>query len=204
MATHRHLLTPVLAALAALLATAALTFSAAPALAHSELVGSTPADGDVVDVAPAELVLEFNETIQELGTEVVVTGPDGASAADGDLAVDGELVTQPLLDGGAGTYTVVWRAVSADGHPISGELAYEVTAAEETTEETTEAEETAEETTAEDTGAEGSSEPAATTADAADEADDGSSSVLPVVAGIAVLAAVVVAVVLVMRRRQAR
>src|SRR5690606_32128447 len=194
VATHRLLRTPVLAALAALLATAALTFSAAPALAHSELVGSTPADGDVVDAAPTELVLEFNENIQELGTEVVVTGPDGASAADGDLAVDGELVTQPLLDGGAGTYTVVWRAVSADGHPISGELAYEVTAAEETTEETT----------AEDTGAEGSSEPAATTADAADEADEGSSSVLPVVAGIAVLAAVVVAVVLVMRRRQAR
>ena len=58
----------------------------------------------------------------------VVTGPDGQSVTEGPLERDGSQVIQPLAETGSeeGTYQVVWRVVSSDGHPIEGTYTYEV------------------------------------------------------------------------------
>src|SRR5690625_2940277 len=107
-----------------------LNFS--PAFGHSVLLETNPEDGAQLPTAPAEVSLTFNEDITDLGTEVVVETGDGHPVNDGDVVIEGPVVTQPLQqDLPEGSYTVIWRAVSADGHPISGELTF--TAAEATT-----------------------------------------------------------------------
>ena len=72
--------------------------------------------------------LEFSDAPQSLGTEVAVTGPDGTTATDGAPEIAGSTVTQQLAGGlPAGTYTVEWRVASADGHPLTGSFAFDVT-----------------------------------------------------------------------------
>ncbi|MBC9935591.1 MULTISPECIES: copper resistance CopC family protein [unclassified Leucobacter] len=125
------------AGLGAVLGTAvaalALAFGpASPALAHDQLVGTTPANGEVVATAPESLTLSFNNNIIEVGTVVNVTGPDGSSVAAGEPTVAGTEVVQALNpDLADGSYTVVWRVVSQDGHPISGTQSFAIGAASE-------------------------------------------------------------------------
>lgn len=96
-----------------------------PAQAHSVLLGTDPDDGEQLAAAPEEVSLTFNEDITDLGTEVVITTGDGENVNDGDVEVAGPVVTQQLIDDRPeGAYTVTWRAVSSDGHPISGEFTF--------------------------------------------------------------------------------
>jgi copper resistance protein C len=70
---------------------------------------------------------------------VQVTDAAGTSLGDGAALVDGTNLVQPLIaDGGSGAITVVWRAVSSDGHPISGQYAFTVNAPPSPTETATE------------------------------------------------------------------
>lgn len=115
--------------LAALGAGLALSLSAVPAHAHDELRSSTPADGDSLAQPPTQVVLTFEEPPVELGTQVVVTGPNGA-VSSGSPRVEGDTVVQPLQpDAPAGRYTVEWRVTSDDGHPVSGSFGFTAQAA---------------------------------------------------------------------------
>lgn len=107
---------------------------AAPASAHDELVSTDPAAGATLDAAPAQLTLTFSgELLANPGaTEVQITDAVGTSLASGAPAVAGTTVTQAVDAAAAsagGAVTVLWRVVSSDGHPISGELDFTVAAA---------------------------------------------------------------------------
>lgn len=98
-----------------------------PASAHSTLLSATPEDGAELEEVPDAVVLTFNEDITDLGTDIVVTGPDGEDATDGETQIEGPEVSRALAaDLTAGEYTISWRAVSADGHPIDGESTFTV------------------------------------------------------------------------------
>ncbi len=113
--------------MSALLATQLLTATAASA--HTELVGSTPADGAQIDAA-TEVTLTFSEAVGPEFSDVVVTGADGSTWQAGAAQVDGATVTQPLSpDIPGGVYDVAWRVVSDDGHPVTGTLSVTVAAA---------------------------------------------------------------------------
>ncbi len=115
-------------ALAVALAAATLLL-AAPAEAHDSLLGSEPPDGAVLPTPPTQVVLTFSEPPSAVGAEVLVQGPGGALPAQGAATVDGVTVTQALApDLPAGDYAVTWRAVSGDGHPVTGTFAFSVTA----------------------------------------------------------------------------
>jgi len=106
----------------------AATFGmAAPAAAHTALVSSTPEQGQEVDRLPAMVTLTFTEEVEE-PIYVSVTGPDGANLAAGDPQRDGATVSQDLVASTGqeqpGTYTVAYRVVSDDGHPVSDELTF--------------------------------------------------------------------------------
>ncbi|MDO8120454.1 copper resistance protein CopC [Isoptericola sp. b490] len=110
---------------AMLLAGLALIGLAGPARAHDQLVGTDPADGAVVDAVPSQVALTFSEDVLDISTTVVVAGPDGRVPTT--PTVDGGTVTAPLPDGlPDGPYTVTWRVVSADGHPVQGSFAFTV------------------------------------------------------------------------------
>lgn len=117
------------AGLLCLLVGAVLTvLTAAPAAAHTRLVSSAPADGATVGAAPAELVLTFSEPVLGLGA-VVVVSDDGGARPPVVPQVAGTEVTADLPDDLAGQVRVAWRVTAGDGHPISGEVAFDVAAA---------------------------------------------------------------------------
>lgn len=100
------------------------------AAAHDTLIDSTPAADSTVDTLPDELTLTFSAVPigGEGSTEVVVTDAAGESVTDGAAALDGAMVTQPLAaEADAGEYHVIWKIVSSDGHPTSGEFTFTVT-----------------------------------------------------------------------------
>lgn len=110
----------VLLVLAALVAAAGVGWAGAgPATAHDVLRSTNPADGAQVEQLPDAVVLTFEEPAVAVGSTVTVTGPDGPVGRGAPQLVDTE-VRQTLTGGPAGTYTVLWRVTSADGHPISG------------------------------------------------------------------------------------
>lgn len=127
---HPRLQRPLAAAALALLLTLISLLWASPAHAHDELVSTDPAADSSVAALPAQLTLTFSgELATDPGaTELAVTDASGASLADGDPVVSGTVVTQPLTGAASGTVTVLWKVVSSDGHPISGEHAFTVTA----------------------------------------------------------------------------
>ncbi|QZY52555.1 copper resistance CopC family protein [Leucobacter tenebrionis] len=93
---------------------------ASPALAHDELVDRSVVADAQTGSADA-IRLSFNNSIIEVGTEIVVTSADGADVTDGTPEVSGPDVTQQLAsDLPEGDYDIAWRVVSSDGHPIEG------------------------------------------------------------------------------------
>ena len=102
---------------------------AGPAAAHNSLVSVDPADGSTVAATPAAVVLTFDEPAVALGTQVVVTGPQGRANAGAARLVDDTVRQEIGRDAPAGRYTVAWRVTSADGHPVTGELSFTSTAA---------------------------------------------------------------------------
>lgn len=104
--------------------------AAAPASAHNYLVSTTPAADSTVTQQPGTLVLTTNDDLLVLGNDSVpadlrVVGPDGLYYGDGCVSVVGPAARMPLQLGRAGSYTVTWQVVSTDGHPVSGQYAFE-------------------------------------------------------------------------------
>lgn len=121
-ARPRHRLAALAAAALVLLAPVAL---AAPASAHDSLTGSTPADGSTVTTAPERVRLTFTDEVKDLGLTVLVKDPSGASVADGKPRIDGNAVIQPVVPlTEPGIYTVSYRVVSTDGHPVNGRFTF--------------------------------------------------------------------------------
>lgn len=105
---------------AAVFAVAVLGLSAAPAQAHSDIEGSSPAANSTITTAPDEITLTFASVIRGNFSTVVVTGPDGAKYGDGKPRAIDRTLHQPVKALTAGKYTVAWRIVSGDGHPLQG------------------------------------------------------------------------------------
>ncbi|GHG37015.1 MULTISPECIES: copper resistance CopC family protein [Amycolatopsis] len=122
---------PVRIAAALAAAGCAVLLDAPAAAAHSVLVSSSPAADASLATAPAEAVLEFNEPVENRFTELAVLGPDGTSHWEaGPASVVDARVSAPLRPlGPAGAYTIRYRVTSADGHPVSGTVAFRLTVA---------------------------------------------------------------------------
>jgi hypothetical protein len=100
---------------------------AGPAFAHATLIGSNPAEGAVLQTAPSTVTLTFDDTLAEFEPTVVVTGPDGNRYQSGPASIDGAELSSavaPLTV--AGPYTIAYRVVSHDGHPVQGEVRFEL------------------------------------------------------------------------------
>jgi len=98
------------------------------AFAHSVLLGTEPANDQVVQESPRRVELRFNEPVEmSLGgirvfdsqgnrVDAEEVSPNNAPRVGVDI--EGELER--------GTYTVAWRAISADSDPISGAFVFHV------------------------------------------------------------------------------
>ncbi|TKK83857.1 copper resistance protein CopC [Herbidospora galbida] len=112
---------PIVAVLAVV---AALLLPSAPAAAHTSLRSSDPAENTRVTALP-RVTLEFSESVRF--PAVVLTGPDGERYENGKPRVDGRKVLQDVGPASAlpsGAYTIAYRVVSRDGHPVEGEIPF--------------------------------------------------------------------------------
>ncbi|MGC4890556.1 copper resistance CopC family protein [Micromonospora sp. DT227] len=118
--------TRVTAALAALL-TALLLVPAAPAAAHNSLQSATPAQDARLTAAPTSVTLRFLQRLDPQFTTIVLSDAGRRKVPTGAPAVDGTAgsvsVDEPLANG---AYTVAYRVVSADGHPVQGSYRFTV------------------------------------------------------------------------------
>ncbi|MDO3703114.1 copper resistance protein CopC [Micromonospora sp. C28SCA-DRY-2] len=125
---HTHARRSVAGLLAATLAAvAALFVPAQPAAAHNTLKAATPARDARLTTAPTRITLEFVEKLNPAFTTIAISdaaqhripasGPT-VTGATGTVTID-----EPLANG---TYTVAYRVVSADGHPVQGSYRFTV------------------------------------------------------------------------------
>ncbi|WP_107054573.1 FixH family protein [Streptomyces sp. NRRL S-350] len=132
-ASHRRI-AGVLGALGALLAL--MLAGAGPASAHATLDSTDPRQNSVVATAPQAVTLTFSESVSLSSDSVRVLDPAGRAVDTGGPAhADGKGNTARVgLKGGLanGTYTVAWRAVSEDSHPVGGAFTFSVGAPSDT------------------------------------------------------------------------
>lgn len=99
--------------------------NASSASAHAKLVKVTPKQDAQLTTAPKEVTLEFSETLSTSFTTVVVTTAAGASVTLGKPKVVGAKAIQALSPRlASGTYRILFRVVSHDGHPVTGESGF--------------------------------------------------------------------------------
>lgn len=116
------------AAAVTLLAALALLLGTAPAFAHSRLISTDPVDGASLDSGPQQVSLTFNESLTPGFNTVTVVGPDGLRYEAGDVVLEGPTVSTGVAPlGPAGRYEIGYRVISADGHPVTGSVAFTLT-----------------------------------------------------------------------------
>lgn len=103
---------------------------AGPAAAHNALVASTPEAGSTLTTLPPEFSITTNEEMLDTGDSVSafllqVVGEDGLYYGDGCVSVGGPTMSTGAALGPAGEYTIAWRVVSVDSHPVDGQFSFE-------------------------------------------------------------------------------
>ena len=100
-------------------------FLASPAAAHSTLIGTDPPSGATLTTSPQDVVLRFDNPIEESFGGVQVFSPDGDRMEAGQPVIDDTEVQVPLRPlPQPGTYTVVFRIISGDGHPVESDFTF--------------------------------------------------------------------------------
>ncbi|WP_020124256.1 copper resistance CopC/CopD family protein [Streptomyces canus] len=103
---------------------------AGAASAHAALRATDPKDGTVLKSAPRDITLTFTESVGLLDDSFRVLDPDGKRLKVGDAGhgPGGSETARVSLPAklAQGTYTVAWRVVSADSHPVSGAFTFSV------------------------------------------------------------------------------
>ena len=98
------------------------------AFAHAILQASNPGSNSVVRTSPRTVSLRFNEAVETAFGSIRVYDCGGGR-------VDSGKISRPTKDSVAvavdrklaqGTYTVTWRVISADSHPVAGAFVFNV------------------------------------------------------------------------------
>lgn len=108
---------------------AALLLSITTAYAHSSVSSTVPTNGEVLDGFPATIDIGFAEPARLMKVEMMHTAGDVSKTIR--MAIP---TREPVNDisltpdhSGAGDYQVNWRALSEDGHVITGTFSFSVT-----------------------------------------------------------------------------
>jgi methionine-rich copper-binding protein CopC len=114
---------------------AALALLPAPVLAHTKLVGSTPAaNSNVSKVTSVQLKFSEKLIAATIKTELVMTGMPGMAdhppmkiAITSAMGKDGKSMTlTPRRALAPGTYRVTWSAAGADTHRMGSDFTFTV------------------------------------------------------------------------------
>ena len=107
----------------------ALTFIPGFASAHAILESSSPEASALLTSSPKEIRLDFDEQVEATLGEVRVYNSEQREVSKSKTVrsvLDVSIVTAEVPTLKNGVYVVVWRVVSADGHPVSGAFPFEI------------------------------------------------------------------------------
>ncbi|WML38849.1 copper resistance protein CopC [Neobacillus sp. OS1-2] len=98
--------------------------------AHAYIKKSTPIENQMLEQAPKEITIQFDETVQPAFNSIKVFDSDGNRVDKKDGKIDPK---QPsILKSGLkknlpeGTYRIKWKVVSSDGHPVEGVIPFQI------------------------------------------------------------------------------
>ncbi|EJS67845.1 copper resistance protein [Bacillus cereus] len=105
------------------------------ASAHAYVVKSNPAENETLKKAPSVVKIEFDEDIQVSHFNTLFVRDTSGKRVDlKDAYIDKK--NKKLLEAGLkenlkdGLYSIQWKAISADGHPIQGVIPFQIGLAE--------------------------------------------------------------------------
>lgn len=111
---------------AIVLGTAAVLTAHRLAYAHAKLLSSEPAAGSVLTANPARIRLVFSERVEATLSSIALVDSAGHQMRL-NVRLDPQnthALIAAVMPLAPGAYRVSWRAVSADGHPVSGSYAF--------------------------------------------------------------------------------
>ncbi len=109
----------------ALAAIVLLIMSMTGAWAHASLNATEPADGSVLETAPASYSLTFSEPVSPLSLRLI--RPDRSAIVLERFSLEGNVLeVEAPADLGRGTHVLSWRVVSEDGHPVGGSVIFSI------------------------------------------------------------------------------
>jgi copper resistance protein C len=94
--------------------------------AHTGLESSNPSEGEVVKEELKEITLQYKTEIENLSTMKIVKD-DGQ-----EVKLDSVIIQEKTMSGilsqslENGSYTVDWKIIGTDGHPIEGQIPFSV------------------------------------------------------------------------------
>ncbi|MGH7533940.1 MAG: copper resistance CopC family protein [Gemmatimonadales bacterium] len=95
---------------------------------HLHLKRAEPGVNDTIAVAPKVIRLWFTERPEVAVARIELRGPGGVAIAVArptiDAGEDAPLTAQVTGTMAPGAYTVLWRAMSADGHAMRGSFGF--------------------------------------------------------------------------------
>ena len=101
---------------------------ATPAYAHNVLVASTPSAGETLTELPPQFSITTNEALLALpgsnGFVLQIQDAAGAYYGDGCVEIVDATMSADAALGAPGEYTMLWQAVSEDGHSIDGTVPF--------------------------------------------------------------------------------
>jgi methionine-rich copper-binding protein CopC len=112
-----------------LLVCAIAVLSAPTSFAHGELVSSSPEQYSNASPIPTQVWIEFDGDLQTLEGQAIntidVVDSTGITVSYGDPVIAGGRITTKLSGQSApGVFTVKYRIVSEDGHPVEGSYTF--------------------------------------------------------------------------------
>jgi copper resistance protein C len=112
------------------LATLCCVWWAAPASAHTDVVWSYPAQGVSLPYTPNQVAIETSDPVDLGLSQIVVRDAEGqaVTVSDKTLTQGASVLLVKLDDRGAawGQWTVDYRLVGPDGHPVTGRIDFAV------------------------------------------------------------------------------
>ncbi len=109
---------------AALLAVVAAIAGPTAAVAHDQVVATTPQQGETLTAVPSEFSVTSSDDLLQLGADgafaLQITDADGYFYGDGCLTVSGPTLSTEAALGAEGDYRMAYQVISQDGHPVSG------------------------------------------------------------------------------------
>jgi methionine-rich copper-binding protein CopC len=123
----------------AALAGLCLILSSPTSFGHGQIVTSYPLMDSVSSPTPSQVWIEFDGQLQLIEGEVVntlkVTDSTGLVVSSEEAVIEGAKISTQVSDQSVGgVFTVQYRIVSEDGHPVEGSYTFEASPGFEATE----------------------------------------------------------------------